>query len=81
MLTLQYYLPRGGTNDTVTAFPDGLRMVSGNPSRREFNPNDIDNQAISFVCLDYAGGHQGDPAWDQRNNFFEVSMRTTSLCL
>lgn len=44
-------------------------MISGNPNRRTYDGS-ASNEAISFVCLDYAGGHQGDPEWDQRNNFF-----------
>jgi hypothetical protein len=66
----QYYLNRYGKNDTIHAFPDGLRMISGDPSRRIFNKTDVDDQAISYVCLDYSNSHQGDPAWAQRNNFF-----------
>jgi hypothetical protein len=46
-------------------------MLSGNPNRRSFNPNNIEDTAISYVCLDNAGGHDGDPAWAQRNSFFE----------
>ena len=64
-----YYLPRAGKDGKVQAFPDGLRMLSGSPMRRSFN-NDADSKSVSFVCLDYAGGHQGDPEWDQRNSFF-----------
>ena len=64
-----YYLPRAGKDGKVSAFPDGLRMVQGNPNRRTFN-GDADSKSISYVCLDYYNSHKGDPAWDQRNDFF-----------
>lgn len=64
-----YYLPRAGADGKVRAFPDGLRMVSGSPYRRSFN-NDADSKAVTFVCLDYSGSHQGDPDWAERNSFF-----------
>jgi hypothetical protein len=68
-----YYLPRGkNSTDTVRAFPDGLRMVSGDPYRRDYDGS-VPDQAISFVCLDFNNDHSGDPAWAQRNSFFEVS--------
>jgi hypothetical protein len=62
-----YYLPRG--NGKISAFPDGLRMVAGNPNRRSWGGT-FEDQAISFVCLDYYNDHSGDKEWDQRNNFF-----------
>ncbi|ODN89698.1 WSC domain-containing protein [Cryptococcus wingfieldii CBS 7118] len=66
-----YYLPRYSSGETtVRAFPDGLRMTSGDPYRRTYN-NDADSNAISYVCLDYDTSHSGDTAWDQRNSFFE----------
>jgi len=65
-----YYLPRAGKDGIVKAFPDGLRMLSGTPNRRDFDPSDPYDKAISYVCLDYSGGHSNDPAWAQRNNFF-----------
>ena len=67
-----YYLNRPGThpNDTVSAFPDGLRMLSGNPEARSFDPSYPYSHAISYVCLDFATSHTGDAAWNQRNDFF-----------
>lgn len=51
-----YYLQRGGpNNDTLLAFPEGFRMIAGNPFKRNFT-NDFAADAISFVCLDYDGG-------------------------
>lgn len=65
-----YYLPRAGKDGKVQAFPDGLRMISGSPFRRDYNSARPDDNAVSYVCLDYAGGHKGDPEWAQRNSFF-----------
>lgn len=67
-----YYLPRGPNNSyNVSAFPDGLRMIAGNPYRRTYNASSFADQAVSFVCLDYNTDHSGDPDWAQRNNFFD----------
>ncbi|WRT68783.1 uncharacterized protein IL334_005763 [Kwoniella shivajii] len=65
-----YYLPRYGPENKVYAPPKGLRMISGNPYRRDFVEGDPNSEAISFVCLDYSGSHQNDPDWAQRNSFF-----------
>lgn len=61
---------RAGKSGIVKAFPDGLRMISGSPNRRDFDPRDPNDVAITYVCLDYSGSHRGDPEWDQRNSFF-----------
>jgi hypothetical protein len=66
-----YYLPRPSNKDKkVFAFPDGLRMLSGQPARRDFDSSDPSDKAISYVCLEYSGAHRGNPDWDQRNSFF-----------
>lgn len=66
-----YYLPRSDNKgQKVNAFPDGLRMISGDPFRRGYSGSAAD-QAVSFVCLDYYNDHRGDPEWDQRNSFFK----------
>lgn len=52
-----YYLPRGGPNtamSAVSAFPDDLRMLAGDPKRTTYNATDFENTAISYVCLDYS---------------------------
>ncbi|OCF34866.1 hypothetical protein I316_03412 [Kwoniella heveanensis BCC8398] len=65
-----YYLPRYSPGETtVQAFPDGLRMVSGDPNRRTYD-GDADSNAVTYVCLDYSGSHSGDPEWAERNSFF-----------
>ncbi|KAG9658955.1 WSC domain protein, partial [Aureobasidium melanogenum] len=50
-----YYLQRGGpNNDNLTAFPEGFRMLAGDPFKRA-ETDDFAGQAVSFVCLDYSG--------------------------
>ncbi|KAI4727415.1 hypothetical protein E4T49_04717 [Aureobasidium sp. EXF-10728] len=50
-----YYLQRGGpNNDNLTAFPEGFRMLAGDPFKRAAT-SDFAGQAVSFVCLDYSG--------------------------
>lgn len=49
-----YYLQRGGpNNDALQAFPEGFRMVAGDPFKRN-STDDFASQAVSFVCLDYS---------------------------
>ncbi|KAI0676211.1 WSC-domain-containing protein [Trametes maxima] len=55
-----YYLPRHGSNDTILAFPKGLRMLAGDTTRRTFNESSLADQAITFVCLDDSGSPQGN---------------------
>lgn len=51
-----YYLQRGGpNNDKLQAFPEGFRMLAGNPFKRN-HTDDFESEAVSFVCLDYSGG-------------------------
>ncbi|CAD0023807.1 unnamed protein product [Aureobasidium pullulans] len=51
-----YYLQRGGpNNDELKAFPEGFRMLAGNPFKRN-HTDDFASEAVSFVCLDYSGG-------------------------
>jgi hypothetical protein len=50
-----YYLQRGGpNNDNLTAFPEGFRMLAGDPFKRAAT-TDFAGQAVSYVCLDYSG--------------------------
>jgi len=37
------------------AFPDGFRMVTGDPKRRTQNDTDFEQKAISFMCIGTAG--------------------------
>lgn len=49
---LIYYLPRSHPTDktNVTAFPSGLRMLTGNPFKRSYDGGDA-AQAIGWNCL------------------------------
>ncbi|CAL1698952.1 unnamed protein product [Somion occarium] len=67
-----YYLVRGDqTGDKIKAFPKGLKMVAGDPTRKTYDASSHADQAISYVCLDYSGAHNGDPEWNERPNFFQ----------
>lgn len=45
-----YYLQRGNKGEKLHAFPEGFRMVAGDPSKRNFTGG-LDAKAISFACL------------------------------
>ena len=50
-----YYLQRdGGAGTGLKAFPEGFRMISGDPFKRS-GGTDFASQAISYNCLDYSG--------------------------
>ncbi|KAN0140551.1 protein of unknown function (DUF1996) domain containing protein [Lactarius tabidus] len=51
---LAYYLQRGGPNETIYAFPDGLRMIAGDPYVRNYTGTP-ESQAISWLCIDFNG--------------------------
>lgn len=51
---LAYYIQRYGyTGEQLYAFPNGFRMLAGNPNVRS-NIGTLESQAISYHCLDYA---------------------------
>ncbi|KAL7414958.1 hypothetical protein BDY24DRAFT_278794 [Mrakia frigida] len=69
--TKTYYLQRPGSkNEKIHAFPDGLKMIAGNPYRRTYDSSSFADQAVSFVCLDYYNSHTGDPEWEQTSAGF-----------
>lgn len=43
------------------AFPDGFRMVAGDPARRTFNHSDFAQRAVSIVCYGQGGDYNGLP--------------------
>ncbi|KAG3205427.1 hypothetical protein PC128_g1364 [Phytophthora cactorum] len=58
-----YYEPRPTEDEKVIAFPDGLKMLAGDPKLRE-KGDSIEEKAITWVCLDYDNPHpeqQGIP--------------------
>ncbi|KAF8312483.1 hypothetical protein DL93DRAFT_2045275, partial [Clavulina sp. PMI_390] len=61
-----YYLQRGASNETIQAFPDGLRMVTGNPALRSYAGTPA-SQAISWLCLNY-----NNPATAQQPNLYST---------
>ncbi|GAA5897030.1 hypothetical protein JCM8208_006149 [Rhodotorula glutinis] len=50
---LVYYLPRFHATDKtkVTAFPEGFRMLVGNPYKRSYDENSLMDKAIGINCL------------------------------
>ncbi|KZV74408.1 hypothetical protein PENSPDRAFT_601507 [Peniophora sp. CONT] len=63
---LVYYLQRGGSNETIKAFPPGLRMLTGDPFARN-NSGSIESQAINWNCIDYTQNHPETPGFDIMN--------------
>lgn len=47
-----YYEPRGSDNETVIAFPDGLKMLAGDPKLRQ-GGDSIEQKAITWACINY----------------------------
>ncbi|GJE85352.1 DUF1996 and WSC domain-containing protein [Phanerochaete sordida] len=65
---IYYFFDRNGPGEKVNAFPQGLRMVAGSPTRDTYNASNFADQAISFVCLDYSGAVSNDPAYAERQD-------------
>lgn len=66
---LVYYLQRSGpNNDKLQAFPEGFRMIAGDPFKRAPG-DDFASQAISYACLDFnkQGGNPETPAFPNMN--------------
>ncbi|KAI0692895.1 hypothetical protein BC835DRAFT_1276877 [Cytidiella melzeri] len=76
-----YFFDRHGPNETVKAFPEGFRMLAGNPARISYNASSFADQAVSFVCLDYSGAIANDPAYAERQdiNFPDVNKCADGL--
>ncbi|KAI9434113.1 hypothetical protein H4582DRAFT_2131256 [Lactarius indigo] len=53
-----YYLQRNAANETVEAFPDGLRMLAGNPYLRSKPNGTPEARAITWKCIDFNGPDQ-----------------------
>jgi hypothetical protein len=65
---IYYFFDRNGPGETVHAFPKGLRMIAGTPGRTTYNASNFEDQAVSFVCLDYSGAVSNDPAYAERKD-------------
>jgi hypothetical protein len=57
LLRCRYYIQRNGPNETVQAFPDGLRMLTGDPYARSYTGT-AESQAISWNCINFNGPAQ-----------------------
>jgi len=53
--------PIAAEQNPPMAFPDGFRMVAGDPFRRTFNASDFAQNAVSIVCLGEGGRYNGFP--------------------
>lgn len=53
-MTVYYEQRPGPDNDKLHAYPEGFRMLAGDPFKRNAT-DDFASQAVSFVCLDYSG--------------------------
>jgi len=65
-LTACNYAPNLRTypaNNMPLAFPDGFRMVAGDPLRRTVNESDYTNKAVQIVCLGAGGNFFGFPPY------------------
>ncbi|KAI3489746.1 hypothetical protein L1887_46117 [Cichorium endivia] len=60
-----YYLGRGSA--PLVAFPRGLQMLAGNATRRGAGPTQQADDAVSFVCLNYADGSSQSPTLPGRS--------------
>ena len=54
---LIYYLQRrGSASEKLIAFPEGFRMLAGDPMRRSLAGSGIEQKGIGYVCLGGAAG-------------------------
>ncbi|THU78775.1 hypothetical protein K435DRAFT_876276 [Dendrothele bispora CBS 962.96] len=64
LLSLSSYYLYDDQAGKTTAFPDNLRMLSGDPLLRTYDPSSYAQQAVTFLCLDFNGvttRHNGLP--------------------
>ncbi|GAW01318.1 wsc domain-containing protein [Lentinula edodes] len=57
-MSCTYYLfndAADGQPNTVQAFPDNFRMISGDMTLRSYNESSYAQQAVTFLCLDFNG--------------------------
>jgi len=69
-----YYFSSAG----AVPFPDGLRMLAGTTTRRNYNGSLIDNQAVSYTCLQNGGAApyvDDGPGFPTKNNFCNNILR------
>ncbi|PSS37504.1 hypothetical protein PHLCEN_2v711 [Hermanssonia centrifuga] len=74
---IYYFFDRNGPNETVHAFPEGLKMLAGSPVRDTYNASNFADQAVSFVCLDYSGAVSSNPAYAERQ---DINFPNVNAC-
>jgi len=68
-LTVYYLSRKGATGKNQTdpnwqPIPKGLRMLAGDPTRRNYDGS-VKHNAVSYVCLNYnGGGFKEGPSWE-----------------
>ncbi|KAI9835060.1 MAG: hypothetical protein M1819_002612 [Sarea resinae] len=65
--TVYYEQRPGNATEKLHAFPEGFRMIAGDPFKRNYT-GDFAAQAVSYVCLDYSGGAPGQTTGFQQQN-------------
>lgn len=66
--TTVYYLQRSGQGDgPIKAFPEGFKMISGNPNLRSYDGTSRAQQAINYVCLDFTKGSYSSNSFPTTN--------------
>ncbi|KAH9023107.1 hypothetical protein EDB85DRAFT_1871009, partial [Lactarius pseudohatsudake] len=70
-----YYLQRNAANETVEVFPDGLRMVAGNPYLRSKPVGTPEAKAITWKCIDYNGPDRPETSGFVNNGNCPGSLR------
>ncbi|KAF8467322.1 hypothetical protein BDZ91DRAFT_771969 [Kalaharituber pfeilii] len=63
---LVYYLQRRGSGEKLQAFPEGFRMLAGDPFLRSFSGTP-EQKAVSFACLDYNNPSPETPGFPTKN--------------
>ncbi|EJD47475.1 WSC-domain-containing protein [Auricularia subglabra TFB-10046 SS5] len=65
-MTVYYLQRRDNDAEKLHAFPEGFRMLAGNPALRSYNPDDVAQNAVTHVCL--GGPENGEWPWLPKAN-------------
>ncbi|EJD47486.1 WSC-domain-containing protein [Auricularia subglabra TFB-10046 SS5] len=65
-MTVYYLQRRDNDAEKLHAFPEGFRMLAGNPALRSYNPDDVTQNAVTHVCL--GGPENGEWPWLPKAN-------------
>ncbi|PVF92304.1 WSC-domain-containing protein [Serendipita vermifera] len=65
--TIYYLQRRANDQEVIHPFPPGFQMLAGDPFLRSYDANSLKQQAVSFVCLNYAGQSPQTPGIPNTN--------------